>query len=659
MPAPGAIRAGRAFVEVFAEVKPLIRGLKRASAKLKAFGQSVSNIGLKMAGLGTAVLAPMTAATKAFSSWGDQVAKMAKRTGLSVETLSELKFVASQTGTEFESLEMAFRRMQRSIYDAGRGLSTATDALADLGLKFEDLDGLAPEAQFKLLADRISQLTDPTKKAAIAMTLFGRTGTNLLPMFARGAAGIEALQKEARRLGLTMSSEDAKAAEDFTDALDALWKVVKMGVFHVGAALAPTLKQLAETAAEAAVKINAWIQANREVIVMAAKVAAGAIAAGAGLMAFGKAVSVAGLAVGILGKVLTLLLSPIGLITAAVAGLGAYLLYTTGAGAKAVGWLGQRFQELKDDARRSFRGIVDALKAGDIGLAAKIAWLTLKLWWQKGIGWLKGLWYDFKRWFLRVAANAWGGFLTVFEYVVHGIEIAWIETVAFLRKTWTKFSTGLVKGWLWTTTAVKKLWNKLKGLFVKGFDAEAANRELDRAYQTRLQQIEDEQNARLKAAEERRRRERDLEKRTHDARIRRIVEENDARLRAIDEEHDRAVQATKDELEQTRSELNKLLTEADRKRRSKEKTKAGGPGGLKPPPNLPEITSNIQDAAANMAAVADVIRGQFGGHRIGALVAMAPASTAAERTAAATEQTARNTAKLVKQGKRSTEAKFV
>ena len=31
---------------------------------------------------------------------------------------------------------MVFRKMQRSIYDAGRGLSTQTDALADLGLRF-------------------------------------------------------------------------------------------------------------------------------------------------------------------------------------------------------------------------------------------------------------------------------------------------------------------------------------------------------------------------------------------------------------------------------------------------------------------------------------------------------------------------------------------
>src|SRR5690606_36333090 len=135
-------------------------------------------------------------------------------------------------------LENGLRRMQRTIYDAGRGLSTATDALADLGLTAEDLAGLSPEQQFKLLAERISQIEDPTLKAALAMGIFGRSGTQLLPLFASGARGIEMLQAEARRLGLTMSGEDAKAAEEFSDALDRLWQVVNMGVFRVGAALA-------------------------------------------------------------------------------------------------------------------------------------------------------------------------------------------------------------------------------------------------------------------------------------------------------------------------------------------------------------------------------------------------------------------------------------
>ena len=94
------IRAGRAFVDD----SKLVRGLRRAEKRIKALGQSIRNLGLKVAGLGTALLAPLAASAKAFSSMGDQVAK---RTGLGVETLSELKFVARQTGTEFESLEMA------------------------------------------------------------------------------------------------------------------------------------------------------------------------------------------------------------------------------------------------------------------------------------------------------------------------------------------------------------------------------------------------------------------------------------------------------------------------------------------------------------------------------------------------------------------------
>jgi hypothetical protein len=45
----GAIRAGRAFVELFADDSKLVRGLRRAEKKLKAFGDSVRGFGLKMA----------------------------------------------------------------------------------------------------------------------------------------------------------------------------------------------------------------------------------------------------------------------------------------------------------------------------------------------------------------------------------------------------------------------------------------------------------------------------------------------------------------------------------------------------------------------------------------------------------------------------------
>jgi hypothetical protein len=71
------IRAGRAFVELFADDSKLVRGLRAAEKKLKAFGDSIRNLGLKMVGVGSAILAPLAASAKLFGSYGDSVAKMA------------------------------------------------------------------------------------------------------------------------------------------------------------------------------------------------------------------------------------------------------------------------------------------------------------------------------------------------------------------------------------------------------------------------------------------------------------------------------------------------------------------------------------------------------------------------------------------------------
>ena len=594
MPSARGIRAGRAFVELFADDSKLVRGLRRAEKRLKAFGDRIRNFGLKIAGLGTAMLTPMLGAAKAFSSMGDQVAKMAKRTGLSVEALSELRFVASQTGTEFESLEMGFRRMQRSIYDAGRGLSTAKDALADLGLRFEDLDGLSPEEQFKLLGEAISRIEDPTKKAAIAMTLFGRTGTNLLPMFARGAKGIEELQEEARRLGLTMSAEDAKAAEDFTDALDKLWKVVKMGVFRVGAALAPVLQRLTDTITGVATKISAWIDQNRQLIVTVMQVAAAILAGGLAIAALGTVISGLGSALGVLITVVTgvatvfkllagviaFLLSPIGLVIAAVAALGAYLVYATGMGGKALTWLGEKFNVLKEDALTAYQGIADALAAGDIALAAKILWLTLKMEWQRGINFLEKAWLNFRNFFIRIGYDAWSGLLATVEIVWHALEVGWIETVAFLSKAWTKFTSFFARTWQNMKAWAKKAWTWIKGLFD---DSTAESRaatyaEIDRQREAAIAEIDNAEQRDLAQREADRQRKREEAARLHEATLAEIGRENLRKHSELDAEYERRMAENESDLEAARDEWKQAIDQARKKRQAKESE--AGPEGL-------------------------------------------------------------------------------
>jgi len=283
----GAIRAGKAFVEMLIDNKPLVRGLRAAQRRLRAFGAGVQSFGRTLLAGGAAIAAPIIASVKQFISAGDQLDKMAKRTGMSVEALSELGFAAEQSGANLETLEKGVRTMQRTVNDAERGLSTAKDAFNDLGLSIDDLKGLSPEEQFKLIGDRLSKIEDPTKRAALAMMIFGRAGTQLLPMLADGAAGIEALQKEARALGLTISTEAAADAAKLGDTLNELWRIVKVGAFALGAQLAPMLIEAAKGAQQMATRGVEWVKQNRAAIVTVTKLAVKVLAAGAALVVIG------------------------------------------------------------------------------------------------------------------------------------------------------------------------------------------------------------------------------------------------------------------------------------------------------------------------------------------------------------------------------------
>ena len=648
------IRAGRAFVELFTDNSKLVRGLRGAEKQIKAFGNRIRNMGLKMAGLGTALLAPLAGAAKYFSSYGDQVAKMAKRTGLSVEALSEMQFVASQSGTSIETLETGFRRMQRSIYDAGRGLSTQTDALADLGLKYKDLNGLAPEEQFKVLADAISKVEDPTRRAALAQAMFGRAGTQLIPMMADGAEGIEKLQEEARRLGQTMSGKDAKAAEDFTDAMDKLWKTVKMGVFHIGAALAPTLQAAAEKLAEVVAKISAWIKSNRELIVIVAKVATGILAAGVGIAIFGTIISGLGSVIGgvisvitafgvalkIVGTVLAFLVSPIGLVVAALVALGAYMIHTSGAGGKAISWLGEKFSNLAEDAKKAFGGIADALAAGDIALAAQILWGTLKLWWLKGTEGLRRIWIDFKAGFVKVFAEAFYGGLKVARKVWEWLEIGWAETTAFFSTAWYAFVGFFQRSWERIKAGAKKAWNWIKSLFDDSIDLEAENKLVEQEKQKAVQSIDNETAQRIVERDKKRQADRQQ-----------IETESNDFSRQQDEKKEQLKQAADEVAAQEQDALTKRITELKRQRdeaiqEARQKRQAKGDGGPEVPDTSPDKFKGLGDRIAEQVQKVSVA----GAFDVSSILSL-QAGDAADRTAQAAEETSKNTKQLVQQGR--------
>lgn len=249
-----------------------IKAKDQASAKMNQIGKSTSNMtakfrtaSLAIAALGIAMIVAVGKMVSSYATAGDEVAKMAKRTGWGVEALSEMRYVAKIAGTEINALEKATKKMSKTILDASRGLETYTRSFTELGLSLEDIQRMSPEQAFWEIAYAISALEDPMKRSAYALEIFGRAGTDLLPMLDMTREEMERERQTAHDLGLVFTEETAKGAEDFKDATERLKGALTGLTNEIAKSVMPQLEDLATQITEQLKPAIAWLSKHPEV----------------------------------------------------------------------------------------------------------------------------------------------------------------------------------------------------------------------------------------------------------------------------------------------------------------------------------------------------------------------------------------------------------
>ena len=435
----GAVKAGGVFVEIGADPSKFFAALKGVNKNIASMGKTMSSAGTKMAAMGAGIVGPIFASAAAFANVGSALFDMSKRTGVATESLSVLQFAAEQTGTDMGGVEIAVKKMQKAIFAAGNGSKEAAEALAMVGLSAEDLAGMSADQQMGKIADGLMAIQDPGARAAVAMQIFGKSGTAILPMLEGGSAGMAAFADEAKRLGLIMDTETAAKADALGDAMDAVKSSMKMAFIQVGSAVAPILTQLAQGLAIVAANVGKFISENQAFVVSVLKGGAALFLAGTAITGIGY--SLQGLSGGI-----SLVLKGFGLFSAlaspvllVAAGIGAavFALYKfkdqIGAALgpvaslvqQAAGAIGEGFGPAINDgivvlgdlaatATTTFNGVYEAVAAGDLSGAMDVLWAGLVA------GWLRGTEA------LMSYVDPWvAAFQDVFTDIGSGIYIAW------------------------------------------------------------------------------------------------------------------------------------------------------------------------------------------------------------------------------------------
>lgn len=238
------------------------------NSKIQGMSKQLRMAGIGMVAAGGAITAALTMSIKKFAEMGDEVAKMSARTGFATESLSEWRHALEICGANLDTLEKGVKKMSKSIVDADEGMATYIRAFDRIGLSVEDLVGLSPEKQFEKIAMAIGGLEDPTLRSATAQDIFGRAGTQLLPLFDQSAEGIAKLRQEAHDLGIVLSEETAKKAEDLNDAMTRVDGAISGLKMAIAEKLVPILIPLIEKVKNIITKVTAWADEHPQLFKM-------------------------------------------------------------------------------------------------------------------------------------------------------------------------------------------------------------------------------------------------------------------------------------------------------------------------------------------------------------------------------------------------------
>jgi hypothetical protein len=260
--------AGAIVGKMGMEISGYAQGMLQATAIAQLFPASVTaflaNPLLGVISLAKEAAGAIAGAFRSTAARFDDMGEAAERAGLKVETLSGMGHVAQMAGSSLQGVAEAAKFLQQNMQQAMDGNEQARNDFARLGLTLADVEAGTKDLDGFLfrVGDSLAALPTNAAKTTAAMSLMGRGGTELIPVFNKGAVEIQRLMGEAGKLGAVITAEDARIGDrvgDLRDHFSQAWE----GIQNIVAR--PILKWAAEHFDEflgAAKSVVAWFREN-------------------------------------------------------------------------------------------------------------------------------------------------------------------------------------------------------------------------------------------------------------------------------------------------------------------------------------------------------------------------------------------------------------
>jgi hypothetical protein len=442
MSTSGAVRAGRAFVEIALEgLERFKGGMKQASDQIRIFGFAAQGAGRAMMSLGASIAGPLIFAIKAASDFRESMNRFDIVFGSASEAAKKWGNATANVMGRAKSNTLEYMTDIRAMLNedfSDAGAAAITEKLLQAGLDYASVANETDQQVVRAISKALTNAPDSLKEMGInvqddEMKAYAKT-------IGQTWSKMSLMNKQLMRTELIIKrlahaeGDVVKTSDELAGVLKQLQGDFKDAAVEVGDALIPAMTRLLNAFKPVAQWFGRVGAMSPEVIVLVGKLAAGLVLTGIALQAVGMAAqalsfvmfalsgSMVILKLGVAGLVLlnsmlagsfswatlatniwgfttlawgsliAVLTAPLTILIGVVIGLTVAML-KWGGNLKGLAKDGMTyFGNLTDTWSHMFDGIMANLVNGDLKEAAKVMWLGLELAWLKGIEPLRAAW---------------------------------------------------------------------------------------------------------------------------------------------------------------------------------------------------------------------------------------------------------------------------
>ncbi|MDN7993088.1 phage tail tape measure protein [Burkholderia orbicola] len=192
---------------------------ERTDAMSLIMNKSVLSVGAMVGVVAMAAGATYKAA-EAMGAYGEEIDKIAKRSGASTDTVQQWMFAAKASGVDAKEAVKSFSDLGEAQNKAIHGNKDAAAAFTAIGISLKDLKSSTPNDLLPRIADAFQQSADGASKAAVANEIFGASGDSLIPILDRGSAGLRELSAAARDAGGVIGNQTVMQMKAFEEHMN-------------------------------------------------------------------------------------------------------------------------------------------------------------------------------------------------------------------------------------------------------------------------------------------------------------------------------------------------------------------------------------------------------------------------------------------------------